>query len=77
MSLDASNFVFRDSILNLMRKTRLLTLEDSSTKSDPLREWMRDVSSDKSVEVEYMSLERIDAVLWKVRSSSVASAVEL
>ena len=32
------------------------------------------VSSDKRVDVEYISLESMDAVLWNVRSSSVGSA---
>ncbi len=32
------------------------------------------VSSDKRVDVEYISLDSMDAVLWNVRSSSVGSA---
>jgi len=45
----------------------------SSTKSDPVREWMSVVSSLRRADVEYISRERVDAVLWKVRSSSLGS----
>ena len=51
----------------------MLTLGVSSTNNDPEREWMRLVSSLRSVDVEYMSREMRDAVLWKLRSSSDGS----
>ncbi len=60
-------------MLDFMRRTKLLTFGVSSTKREAERLWMRVVSSLRRVEVEYISRERVEAVLWKLRSSSFGS----
>lgn len=62
-------------MFDLMRNTKLFTFCDSSTNKDPDLECIREVNSDSSCEVECISLDIMDAVLWKVRSSSAASAL--